>query len=244
VRGKYEYGFFEVFYGFGAPEIKLEFSNVNSNIYLDNTSPSTNELGLNFYDHPYVAGNALYPYHYYNAGTVTFDKLKTAGYGPVAMRVGGYGNGMIGGDFEFSYESRKILAQDPTSTVDGDAVAVSLPDAYATVKTFGMSLDLLLRLPSEKVDPYFGLGLGLSMNTIDLPNVWGINHVAPTSEFAPGLMFRIPIGIRVRTSNHVSFVAEMRYELNSMTFTRGFVGETDTIKISGVKFLAGMGLTF
>ena len=227
-----------MFYGFGAPNLDLEFSNSNNNIVLRNNY--TNELGINYWPtKPYPAYNYIY-----RAGTVSFEKLKTGGYGPIAMRVGGFGNSVIGGDFEFSMESRKILAQDPVSTVDGNAAAVSLPDAYATVKTFGMSLDLLLRVPTEKVDPYMGLGLGLSMNTIELPNVRGINSVAPTSEFAPGLMFRIPIGVRVRTSNHMSFVAEMRYELNSMSFTRGFEGESDSIKISGVKFMAGMGLTF
>ena len=196
-----------MFYGFGAPNLDLEFSNSNNNIVLRNNY--TNELGINYWPtKPYPAYNYIY-----RAGTVSFEKLKTGGYGPIAMRVGGFGNSVIGGDFEFSMESRKILAQDPVSTVDGNAAAVSLPDAYATVKTFGMSLDLLLRVPTEKVDPYMGLGLGLSMNTIELPNVRGINSVAPTSEFAPGLMFRIPIGVRVRTSNHMSFVAEMRMKL-------------------------------
>ncbi len=32
--------------------------------------------------------------------------------------------------------------------------------------------------------------------------------------------------------------------LNTMTFSRGFEGESDSIKLSGVKFIAGMGLTF
>ena len=238
-RSPYQYGFFEVFYGFGSPNMKLEFSNSNNNIVLDNTY--TNELGINYWPtRPYP----LYPYVHYHAGTVTFDKLSTAGYGPIAMRIGGFSNTVIGGDMEFSYESRHLLAQDPTSVVDGNSAAVSLPDSYATVKTFGISFDLLLRVPTKMVDPYTGVGFGLSMNTIDLPEVWGVGSIAPASEYSLGYILRVPLGVRIRLDNHICFTAEARYEVNSMSFTRGFQGEDDSIVLSGMKVVAGMGLTF
>ncbi len=231
VRGKYEFGFVEFFYGFGSPKMNLEFSNSNGNIV-----PLT-ELGIS-------CVNAAVCARGYR--TVTFEGLKTGGFGPLAVRVGGFGNSVIGGDFEMSYEKRNIAAQGTTWSLNGAAPgAFTFATAdYATVKSFGVSFDLLLRIPGEVVNPYTGIGMGLSMNTIDMPNVWGANRAAPASEFSPGLMVRLPIGVRFRLQNHISLFTEMRYESNSMTFDRGFAGEADTILLKGTKFLVGMGVTF
>jgi TolB-like protein len=229
VRGKYEFGFFEFFYGFGAPKMNLEFSNTNANIV-----PVT-ELGIVC---PSCGARAY--------RTVTFEGLKTGGFGPLGLRVGGFSNTIIGGDFELSYEKRNIAAQGTTWSLNGGAPATFTfsSNDYATVKTFGMSFDLLLRIPGEVVNPYTGIGLGLSMNTIDLPNVWGANRAAPASEFSPGLMVRLPIGVRFRLHNHMSLFTEFRYESNSMTFDRGFEGESDSILLKGTRFLVGLGVTF
>jgi len=228
-RGKYEFGFFEVFYGFGSPKMDMEFSNANANIV-----PVT-ELGIVCPS----CGNRAYR-------SVTFEELKTEGFGPLAMRVGGFGNSVIGGDFEMSYEKRNIAAQGTTWSLNGGAPGsfTFSGNSYATVKTFGMSFDLLLRIPGKVVNPYTGVGLGLSLNTIDLPDVWGSNRAAPATEFSPGLMVRLPIGIRFRLENNMSLFTEMRLESNSMEFDRGFEGESDTIKLSGGKFLAGIGVAF
>ena len=72
----------------------------------------------------------------------------------------------------------------------------------------------------------------------------GSNYAAPVSVFSPGLMVRLPIGIRFRLPNHISLFTEFRYESNSMTFSRGFEGESDSILLKGTKFLVGMGVTF
>jgi TolB-like protein len=229
VRGEYEFGFVEFFYGLGSPTMNLEFSNANSNLV-----PRT-ELGITCPS----CGNRAFR-------TVTFENLKTGGVGPLAVRVGGFSNSVIGGDFEMSYEKRNIAAQDTTWSLNNAALdnfTFTTAD-YATVKTFGMSFDLLLRIPGKVVNPYTGIGFGLSMNTIDLPYVWGSNYAAPVSVFSPGLMVRLPIGIRFRLPNHISLFTEFRYESNSMTFSRGFEGESDSILLKGTKFLVGMGVTF
>jgi len=233
VRSKYQYGFFEIFYGFGSPEMNMEFSNSNGNIHLNGAG--NNELGINCPS----CGNRGFR-------TVTFEKLKTDGYGPFAMRFGGFSNTFIGGDVEFSYEKRNILAQDTTWSLNSAAPANFTfgTNDYATVKTFGISFDLLLRVPGEVVDPYTGIGLGLAMNNVTLPYVWGVNSAAPAEEFAPGLMVRFPLGVRFRLPNHMSLVTEARYEVNNMTFDRGFVGESDSIILKGWKFIVGMGITF
>lgn len=235
-RGKYQYGFFDVFLGFGSPKMDLEFSNSNGNIYLDNTY--NNALGIK------IAGPAYYR-------TVTFQKLATEGFGPIAFRVGGFGNKAVGGDLEFSYEKRNIAAQDTTWSLNGGAPAnfTFNTNDYATVKTFGISGDLLLRHAGEKIDPYFGIGLGMSLNSLTLPYVKGFTNSSvfarPVEEFALGFMLRIPVGMRVRIADKTQLVAELRYEMNTMKFTRGGVsGESDSLTLSGVKFLVGMGFDF
>jgi len=243
VRGKYQYSFFDVFLGFGSPDMELEFTNSNKNIRITNSAGSAayNDLGL------YCTGCGNPSYF----SSVTWDKLKTEGFGPLAFRVGGFGNKALGGDLEFSYEKRNIAAQDTTWSLNGltpGNFKFSVND-YATVKTFGISGDLLLRHPGEKIDPYLGIGLGMSLNSITLPYVKGFTQSSvfskPVDEFAVGLMFRIPVGMRIKIADKTQLVAELRYEMNTMNFTRGGVsGEADNITLKGVKFLLGMGFDF
>ena len=229
--------------GFGSPDMKLEFTNSNGNIRITNSAGSAayNDLGL------YCTGCGNPSYF----KSVTWDKLKTEGFGPLAFRVGGFGNKALGGDIEFSYEKRKIAAQDTTWSLNGLAPGsfkFSVND-YATVKTFGISGDLLIRHPGEKIDPYLGIGLGMSLNSITLPYVKGFTQSSvfskPVDEFAIGLMLRVPVGMRIKIADKTQLVAELRYEMNTMDFTRGGVsGESDHITLSGVKFLLGMGFDF
>ncbi len=237
-RGKHQYGFFDVFLGFGSPKMDLEFSNSKSNIRLDNTY--TNDLGIS---------NGGIGSSYYR--TVAFKGLITEGFGPISLRIGGFGNRALGGDLEFSYEKRNIAAQDTTWSLNGGAPAnfKFLTNDYATVKTFGISGDLLIRHPGEKIDPYLGVGLGMSLNSITLPYAKGFTasstFAKPVEDFALGLMVRIPVGMRIRIADKTQLVAELRYEMNTMSFTRGSIsGESDTLTLSGVKFLVGMGFDF
>jgi len=240
-RGKHQYGFFDVFMGFGSPKMDLEFSNSKGNIQLDNTY--NNSLGISL-------GNPLAAYASSSYRSVKFEKLVTEGFGPIAFRVGGFGNGALGGDLEFSYEKRNIAAQKTTWSLNGAAPGSMefYTNDYATVKTFGISGDLLIRHPGEKIDPYFGIGLGMSLNSLTLPYVKGYTNgsfVKPTEELALGLMVRIPVGMRIRIADKTQLVAELRYEMNTMNFTRGGIaGESDTLTLSGVKFLVGMGFDF
>lgn len=243
VRGAHEYGFFDIFLGFGSPAMNMEFSNANANITLNNSY--NNDLGI-CVGNPCLASPTITK----DYRTVTWEKLKTEGVGPIAFRVGGFGKRALGGDLEMSFEKRNIAAQDATWSLNG-AAPTSFKFAtndYATVKTFGISGDLLIRHAGEKVDPYFGIGLGMSLNAISLPYVKGFTNgsfVKPTEDFGLGLMFRIPAGMRIRIADKTQLVAELRYELNSIHFDRGGVsGESDTITLSGVKFIVGMGFNF
>ncbi len=237
-RGKNEYGFFDIFMGFGSPKMDMEFSNSNGNITLDSTYG--NDLGI-------AVSGLIIPKDY---KTVTWKGLKTEGVGPIAFRVGGFGKQALGGDLEISYEKRNIAVQDTTWSLNGGAANKFKFDTndYATVKTFGISGDLLIRHAGNKVDPYFGIGLGMSLNAIELPYVKGFtdgSFVRPTNDLGLGLMFRIPVGLRIRIGDKTQLVAEARYEINSIHFNRGSIsGESDNITLSGVKFNVGMGFLF
>jgi TolB-like protein len=240
-RGENEYGFFDIFMGFGSPKMDMEFSNANANITLNNSY--NNDLGICV--GVTCTGGANFDYR-----TVTWEKLKTEGVGPIAIRVGGFGKRALGGDLELSYEKRNIAAQDTTWSLNGGAPAKFTfgTNDYATVKTFGISGDLLIRHAGKKVDPYFGIGLGMSLNSITLPYVKGFTNgsfVKPTEDMGIGFMFRIPVGMRIKVADKTQLVAELRYELNSIHFDRGGVsGESDNITLSGVKFIVGMGFNF
>ncbi len=238
VRGENEYGFFDLFLGFGAPNMSLEFTNSNNNIKLDNTY--TNHLGINV--------PAFSTPRYYNS--VKFEKLATEGFGPIAMRVGGFGKKAIGGDLELSFEKRNMKAQTAAWLLNGvSAGNVNFTrNDYATVKTFGISGDLLIRHAGKRVDPYIGIGLGMSLNSITLPYVKGYTNgsfVVPTEDFGVGFMFRIPVGMRIRAGDKTQIVTEFRYEMNRIGFDRGGVsGESDVIVLSGAKLLVGLGFMF
>lgn len=241
-RGRNEYGFFDVFYGFGSPKMKLKFTNSNSNIRITapGGSESYNDLGITCTG----CGNPS------SFKSVEWSSLKTEGIGPIAFRVGGFGKRALGGDLELSFEKRNIAAQDTTWSLNGAASKTFKfgTNDYATVKSFGISGDLLIRHPGERVDPYLGIGLGMSLNSIELPYVKGFtdgSFVRPTDDFGLGLMFRIPVGLRIRIGDKTQLVAEARYEINSIHFDRGAIsGESDNITLSGVKFNVGMGFMF
>jgi TolB-like protein len=241
-RGENEYGFFDIFMGFGAPNMALEFENSNGNITISNDYLVNNDIGIKV---------NTFPSNGVNFRTVRFDKLATEGMGPIAFRVGGFGKGPIGGDVEFSFEKRNVKAQTAAwalNGITGGNVTFSTND-YATVKSFGISGDLLLRIPTPKVDPYFGIGLGMSLNSITMPYVKGFTNSStsmsrPMDDFGLGFMFRIPVGMRIKAGANTHIVTELRYEMNHIMFDRGIAGESDTITLSGAKFLVGLGFTF
>lgn len=238
VRGEHEYGFLDVFTGFGAPGMKLQFRNSQPNITLNNTA--ANDLGIS-------VGSLGSDTHF---KTVTFEKLATGGLGPIAVRYGRYGKGALGGDVELSFGKCNIKKQTAGLKLDGAGAGnVTFgADDYATVRSLGLTGGLLLRHPGRRLDPYIGVGLGLSLNHIDLPRVKGHTNSSvlsrPVEEMGVGLMARLPAGLRVKLGGSLQLVAELRYELNHIFFDRKISGESDTMTLAGVRGLAGLGYMF
>lgn len=233
-----EYDFLDIFMGFGAPDMKLEFRNSQPNITLNNTG--ANDLGIS-------VGSLSSDTHF---KTVTFEKLATDGLGPIAVRYGGYGKSVMGGDVELSYAQCNVKKQTAAWKLNG-AAAGNVPFAaadYATVKSLGITGALLVRYPGARLEPYSGAGVGLSLNQINMPYVKGHTNSSvlsrPVEDLGVGLMLRVPVGLRVRLGGRVQLVTELRYELNHIFFDRKISGESDTITLSGVKFLGGLGYMF
>ena len=232
-RGENEYGFFDIFLGVGAPTMDLEFYNSKSNI-------SSYAVGTSRSDGSNITG----------LSSIKLNKLKTEGFGLVVMRVGGFGNGNIGGAFEFGFEKRHVIPQNTTWSLDyGPEYDFRMGySEYLTVTSFYMGGDLLIRFTKKgPVEPYIGFGLGLSLNAINMPYVYsytGSTWSKPTEEFGLGIVFNVPFGLRFRVGDTMSIVAETRFQMNSMTFDRGITSERDVLTIKGMYFNVGMGFHF
>jgi len=99
--------------------------------------------------------------------------------------------------------------------------------------------DLLIRGVGKVVDPYIGIGLGLSLNSIQSPFMYMLsgNSVTTLDDFGVGFIFRIPVGMRIKLDPKTQMDMELRYELNSVAFSRGISGESDNILVQGVRFV-------
>jgi len=220
-RSPGQYGFFDILGGGGSKAITITYDNPNG-VWSRNSHSSYSEI--------------------------QYQNMVGTGLGPLGFRVGGFGAGSVGGDFEFSVTQNIVQPQIATVVYGGQSHSLSLPasDNYLTMTSFGMSGDLLIRHLGKTVDPYFGIGLGLSLNRVQLPFEYGSTNSSvfskPVDDFGVGFMFRIPVGIRIKLDPKTQLVAEMRYELNDVMFNRGGIsGESDYVLAQGVRFLLGLG---
>jgi TolB-like protein len=222
-----EYGYFDIFLGGGARTIDLTFENTNF--------VTTDGIGFS----PNTSHKKI-----------TIEQLEGSGIGPIGMRVGGFGRGAVGGAFEFSANSHIVEPQTASGTRDSLATTFTLPTAgnYLEMTSFGFIGNLFIRYAGEKVDPYMGVGLGLSLNRVYMPYAKGYTQSStfsrPVDQMGVGLIFNMPIGVRIKLDPKTQIVAEMRYELNSVSFDRDIKGESDSVKSQGVRFLVGMGFGF
>lgn len=107
-----------------------------------------------------------------------------------------------------------------------------------------LSGDLMIRFPtSDTVYPYIGLGLGLTLNTVNSQFAKTLRGAA-LQETTAGFMFRIPFGVRFNIADKFGLFVEGRYYRNSFSFTRNRTSEDDEIVLKGMQFLTGLSLLF
>jgi hypothetical protein len=164
----------------------------------------------------------------------------------LGLRVGGF-KGILGGDMELGSFTHGTEKQTVSSTIGGFRLNVPLPQDYLTIQTNYFVGDLHLCLPmgnDGRLVPYFGLGLGLSMNNVTSDYVRMYPGNVLLNDSALGFMFRVPFGIRFFPTDHFSLFMEGRPWFNNFAIDRDYSGETDTINQRGFQFLLGLGLGF
>jgi hypothetical protein len=121
---------------------------------------------------------------------------------------------------------------------------VPIPAGFLHVNTFEMSGDLMIRLPTgERVIPYFGLGLGLSINNVT-SNYIEMYNGALENQTEPGFLFRVPFGVRFHVADPLDLFIEGRFWMNTFSFNQNISGVNNTITEQGFQFLGGVGLSF
>ncbi|MEW5951502.1 MAG: FlgO family outer membrane protein [Elusimicrobiota bacterium] len=173
-------------------------------------------------------------------GGLEMNALTASGGGPIGLRVGGFGKGVVGGDFEFSVSKHYTDAQKGTITFPLVA-SVNYPAGLIDATSIGLSGDLLFRTLT-KAQFYLGIGLGLSINNIQSTVIKDYYNKL-LNETAVGFMFRVPIGLRFNADN-VTFFMEYRAEINATSFNRGFGNETNNLTFNGSRFVFGVGSKF
>ncbi|MEF3281060.1 MAG: CsgG/HfaB family protein [Elusimicrobiota bacterium] len=207
---KYRYSFFDVIVGFSSGKLEA-------------TADESNPLPF-----PGLIGS------WSEMSDVTVNGL-----GPMGIRIGGYGKGIIGGDLELAVYKYKTPKQN-ISWSNGQIL--SMPDGYFDITSFLIGGDLLLRTLT-KVQFYFGMGLGLSIDKITSSYITD-KYGKKLNEIALGVMLRFPIGIRFNTDNTTFFV-EFRPLTHSTSFDRGTYGnESHDITVTSPKFCLGIGSKF
>jgi TolB-like protein len=233
VKGQNEYGYFDIIAGFGSNSVDITYADSTYGILFSRIGFNSGAISDGPYDE------------------IIINEMEASGAGPIGFRIGGFGKNAIGGALEMSINRTVVGPQDGlTGTRDGVSTTFDLPSSgdYLTMTSFGMIANLYIRHAGEKVDPYFGMGLGLSLNKIEMPytmtykgnNVWA----RPVDEMGIGLMLNIPVGIRFRTESNNQFFGELRYEMNSVGFSRNRKYEKSRIVTQGIRFVFGMGFGF
>jgi len=210
-------GFFDIFTGNGSGTMDLKFANSSHPI-------SETSIGIDFNGDKFLSNTIT-------RTSVSFPGAKTAAGNPalIGFRVGGYGR-YFGGDIEMSYYTQHITAQ-TASTFSFSK------DDYFTVGVFNLLTgDICLRYPFKYIQPYIGMGIGMTLNSITSPYIYSYDTSGSYSlglnDMAIGFTYRFPIGVRVMLGDFGCLFLEYRPTTNLFTFDRGISSETDTVTMS------------
>jgi TolB-like protein len=224
------HGFTDFFFGISDAKADLEFKNSRAII-----------------DQSHLGFTGVTPNPFSSIG---FTGLETKASPPVGFRVGGFGE-IFGGDLELSIYSHSIKSQNTTHSVNGvnrGAFRFTADDYLKITVLNLLTGDFLMRLPvSDRAYPYVGLGFGLTLNTLTsnyVKSLAGSSVTASLNEISPGLLVRVPLGVRMKIGDKLGLFGEYRYVMNRVTFNREIANETDTLTLKGGQFLTGLSLMF
>lgn len=191
-------------------------------------------------------------------GGATYSKLQfknatsAQSFMPVGLRVIGFGKHW-GGGFEISYLSQHLKKQETKAYYNGGTTGYPFEfygDDYLRVDVLTLlSGDIMLRFTDKRIQPYVGFGIGMTVNNITSPYIYGFDdgttYTQGFSELCIGFLVRVPMGVRVMVSPTTSLFCEFRGALNTFSFTRsGVRNEKDTMTMDMGMFLVGAGFRF
>ena len=156
---------------------------------------------------------------------------------PLGIRFAFFGEkGFVGGAFDMMYYATKIANQSTSYSFPHYTGQWTPPAGFLKESTFLMDFDLMFRYPGKVVQPYVGVGVGISFNSINssiIPGYTSGSYGTGFDEFAVGFGLNIPIGIRVSFNNDIGMFIETRSITNYVSFTRGGVsGDADTYNMT------------
>ncbi len=214
-------GFFDIFTGGGSGTIDLTLSNSASPL-------TTANIGFNLPAPTY---------------SLKLTGVKTEAGSPplIGLRVGGFGK-YFGGDLEMSYYTQHIAIQSNSSYY-------FTKDDYLTVGVFNLLTgDIFLRYPGKYLQPYVGMGFGMTLNSVTSPYMYGYNgsstYTRGMNDIGIGFTFRTPIGIRLMLGDFGCVFLETRPTKNTFTFDRGINNEKDTVSMDTTFTIIGYSARF
>ncbi|MFC1566253.1 CsgG/HfaB family protein [bacterium] len=220
--------FFDFFTGNTAGKMDLTFENIVQGV-------SASRLGL-------FSNYVLYD----NYNFTDLEIVQAAP--PRGFRFGFYDK-YVGLDFELSTMKHSLEQQDTNYTVNDtiDKRLTFIVDDYLDINSFLFTIDLFFKSHSKVLFPYFGGGLGFSVNTVTSPYIWsyidGI-YQQELDDIAVGLVVKGFAGMRLMLGDVLSVFAEARVMMNRFTFDRNLEDEEDIVIMKLNQTIFGASLLF
>ncbi|MHB9155700.1 MAG: FlgO family outer membrane protein [Endomicrobiales bacterium] len=206
--------YFDVMVGGGSGTMDLKFKNT---VY----SVRETDIDIDLNNSGYIESGST-------SREVSFLGAKTQSSSlPIGLRISGFGK-HFGGGVEISFYSQRIIKQRAAK------FNFSVDD-YLSVSVMNFGGDFMARLSDKMIQPYLGLGVGLTLNNVTSPYISGYNSgiwQKPHSEYSLGFLFKVPVGIRVMIGDSASLFAEYRMVSNFFYFDRGIKSEKDSVSMT------------
>lgn len=185
-----------------------------------------------------------------NFSNVRFPGAKAVASMPIGLRLQIMPSKHWGMGMEAMYYSYALAKQQTKASYGGNAgTFTNALDDYLKVDVINpVSMSLMYRLTNKTIQPYVGVGLGMSINIVSSQKIRGYDTATRTwensfTDFNIGLMTHIPVGIRLVFKDWVAF-GEYRQSTNYFVYGRGIEDEADEVYMMMNYFNFGAGFRF
>ncbi len=175
----------------------------------------------------------------------SFSGVNMDGTAPIGARIVGYGKHW-GFDMECSYYSATMPKQVATVTYGNSPSTYNDSNSdYFKMSVFNLiSMDLLYRFTNKMIQPYVGVGIGMSLGSVSSPYILQEGG-GSLDEFTVGFLLRSPIiGVRVNVGDSTTLFIEQRSITDYTYFSRSYASENDTVALSVTQTILGVGFKF